>query len=91
MKKYARAVRPGLSFLAIAVLCLVPTVGSAQSAVDSEDFSGFLAEAKTGAVPLQKNAEEMNSFVHYMTHWSCETRGNSNSRQQTGRIHRKDE
>jgi hypothetical protein len=72
MKKYAKAVRPGLSFLAVAVLSLMPAMASAKSAPDSEEFSGFLAEARTEAVQLQKSAEEMNSFVHYTTNWKTE-------------------
>ena len=70
-EKYAKDVRLGLSFLAVAVLSLVPAMTSAQSAPDSEEFSGFLAEAKSEAAQLQKSAEEMNSFAHYTTH--CRT------------------
>ena len=72
MNKYARAVRPGWAFLAVAFLSLAPAVASARVVRDSEEFSGFLAEAKTEAAQLQKSAEEMNSFVHFSTQWSTE-------------------
>jgi hypothetical protein len=72
MNKYAQAVRPGLAFLAVALLYLAPAVASARSVKDSKDFSGFLAEARTEAVQLQKSAEEMNSFVLSRTNWETE-------------------
>jgi hypothetical protein len=72
MKKYAQAVRPGLAFVAVALLSLAPAMASARSVGDSEKFSGFLTEAKTEAAQLQKSAEEMNSFVHFNTHWRTE-------------------
>ena len=64
------AVRPGLSFLAIAILSLVALMRSAVSAPDSEAFSGFLAEAKRKGTQPQKSVE-LNS-VHYRTHWRTE-------------------
>lgn len=62
MKKYAKAVRPGLSFFAVAVLSLVPAMAPAQSAPDSEEFSGFLAEAKSEAAQLQKSKFGLTSI-----------------------------
>ncbi len=67
MKKYARVVKPGLAFLALAILAFVPAVASGKAVEDSEEFSGFLAQAKTEALLLQQSAEEMNSFVHLTT------------------------
>jgi hypothetical protein len=72
MNKYARAVRPGLAFVAVALMSLAPALASAQAVKDSEEFSGFLAQAKTEALLLQKSAEEMNSFVHSRTDWKTE-------------------
>jgi hypothetical protein len=72
MNKYAKSIRPGLAFLAVAFLSLAPAVASAQVAKDSQEFTGFLAEAKTEAVQLQKSTEEMNSFVHYTTNVATE-------------------
>lgn len=72
MKKYAQAVRPGLAFLAVAVLSLAPAIASARSVKDSEEVFGFLAEAKTEAVQLQKSAEEMNSFEPFRTNWKTQ-------------------
>jgi hypothetical protein len=72
MSKYVWAVRPGLAFVAVALLSLAPAMASARTVKDSEEFSGFLAEAKTEALQLQKSAEEMNSFVHARTSWHAE-------------------
>lgn len=72
MKEYAKAARPGLAFLAVALLSLAPAVASARSVGDSEEVSGFLAEAKTEALQLQKSTEEMNSFVHSRMSWQTE-------------------
>jgi hypothetical protein len=59
-------------FFAVAFLSLAPAVASAQSARDSEEFTGFLAEAKTEAVQLQRSTEEMNSFVHSRANFATE-------------------
>jgi hypothetical protein len=72
MNKYARAVRPGLAFVAVALLSLAPALASARTVKDSEEFSGFLAQARTEALQLQKSAEEMNSFVHARARWTSE-------------------
>jgi hypothetical protein len=72
MKKYARAVRPGLAFVAVALLSLAPALASAQTVKDSEEFSGFLAQAKSEALQLQRSAEEMSSFAHSRTDWRTE-------------------
>lgn len=72
MNTYSRAVRPGLAFVAVAILSLAPAVASARVVRDSEEFTGFLAEAKTEAAQLQKSAEEMSSFSHLNTNWSTE-------------------
>jgi len=72
MNNYAKPIRPGLAFLAVAFLSLAPAMASAQSARDSDEFTGFLAEAKTEAVQLQKSTEEMNSFVHSTTSFATE-------------------
>lgn len=72
MKEYTKAGRPGLAFLAVAALCLAPSVASARSVGDSEEVSGFLAQAKTEALQLQKITEEMNSFMHSRTSWQTQ-------------------
>jgi hypothetical protein len=72
MNKYVKPIRPGLAFFAIAFLSLAPALASAQSAKDSEEFSGFLAEAKTEAVQLQKSTEEMNSYPYSRANWVIE-------------------
>lgn len=72
MNNYAKSIRPGLAFLAVAFLSLAPAVASAQATKDSEEFTGFLAQAKTEAVQLQKSTEEMNSFVHSSTSFATE-------------------
>jgi hypothetical protein len=72
MKGYAKAVRLGLAFFAVAVLSLAPTVASARSVGDSEKVSGFLAEAKAEALQLQTITEEMNSFMHSRTSWQTQ-------------------
>lgn len=72
MKEYAKSAWTGLGFLAIAVLCLAPAVASARSIKDSEEVSGFLREAKTEALQLQKSTEEMNGFVHSRMSWQTE-------------------
>lgn len=72
MKEYAKAARSGLAFLAVAALCLVPSVASARSVGDSEEVAGFLAQAKTEALQLQKITEEMNSFEHSRTSWQTQ-------------------
>ncbi len=72
MKEYAKAARPGLVFLAVAVLSLAPAIASARSVGDSEEVSGFLAETKTEALQLQKSTEEMNSFEHSRINWQTE-------------------
>jgi hypothetical protein len=72
MNKYTQAVRPGLAFLAVALLSLAPAVASARSVRDSKEFSGFLAEAKAEAMQLQQSAEEMNSFAHSSTSWETQ-------------------
>src|ERR1700751_3513369 len=72
MKKYSQAVRPGLAFLVVAVLSSAPAIASSRSVKDSEEVFGFLAEAKTEAVQLQKSAEEMNSFEPFTTSWKTQ-------------------
>jgi hypothetical protein len=72
MTKYIKPIQPGLAFFAVAFLSLAPAVASAQATKDSEEFTGFLAQAKTEAVQLQKSTEEMNSFVHSSTSFATE-------------------
>ena len=72
MKEYSKAARPGLAFLAVAVLSLAPAVASARSVRDSEEVSGLLAEAKAEALQLQKSTEEMNSFEHSRISWQTQ-------------------
>lgn len=72
MKEYAKAARPGLALLAVAVLSLAPAIASARPVEDPEEVSGFLAEAKTEALQLQKSTDEMNSFVHSRMSWQTE-------------------
>jgi len=86
MNKYAQAVRLGLAFLAVALLSLVPAVASARSVRDSEEFSGFLAQAKTEALQLQKSAEEMNNFVHFTTNWKTEAAKISEIKQHVNKL-----
>lgn len=69
MNTRQKAIRPGLFFLAVALLSTVPIVSAAQSARDSEEVSGLLAEAKTESIQLKQDAEEMNSFVRSKTSW----------------------
>lgn len=72
MKEYTTLARMILAFLVVAILSLAPAMASARSVKDSEEVSGFLAEAKTEAVRLQKSAEEMNSFVLSRTSWETQ-------------------
>jgi hypothetical protein len=72
MKKYVQAVRPGLAFLAVAVLSVAPAMASTRPVKDSEEVFGFLAQAKAEAVELQKSAEEMNSFAPLTTSWQTQ-------------------
>jgi hypothetical protein len=72
MRKYEPALRPGLAFLAVAILSLTPAIASAKSVRDSEEVSRFFAEARTEALQLQRSAEEMNSFAHFNISWQTE-------------------
>lgn len=72
MQKYSQAVRPGLALLVVALLSVAPAIASARTVKDSEEVFGFLAEAKTVAVQLQKSAEEMNSFEPFRTNWKTQ-------------------
>ena len=58
-----RVVRRCVALLAVALFFMAPTKGVAQSSGDSEEVSGLLAEAKTEAIQLERDAEEMKSFV----------------------------
>jgi hypothetical protein len=71
MNRRTQMMQAGWAFVAVALLSLAPAVSSAQSR-DSEEFSGFLAQARTEALQLQRSAEEMNSFVHFRTNWNTE-------------------
>jgi hypothetical protein len=68
MNKYAKAMRSGWVFWAIALLSLMPTA-SARGFKDSEEVSGLLAQAKTEAVQLKQDTEEMNTFVRDKLSW----------------------
>lgn len=72
MNKYSRAVRPGLALVAVALLSLAPAVASARVVGDSEEFTGFLAQAKTEAAQLQRSAEELNSFQYSRISWQSQ-------------------
>ena len=69
MNTHTKSIHAGLALLAAAFLSMMPAIGVAQSAKDSEEVSGFLAEAKTEAIQLKQDAEEMNSFVRSKTSW----------------------
>lgn len=69
MNSHTSAIRSGLAFLAVAFLSVAPALAAAQSGKDSQEVSGFLAEAKTEAIQLKQDAEEMNSFVRAKTSW----------------------
>jgi ABC-type transporter Mla subunit MlaD len=69
MKRYARVLGPVAGFLAVGFLSLVPTIRAAQPSGDSKEVSSILADAKTEAVQLKQDAEEMNSFVHSGLSW----------------------
>lgn len=64
MNKYTQAVRPSFGVLAVALLSLAPMVASAQVVKDSPEFSGFLAQAKSEAVEVQRITEEMSTFTN---------------------------
>lgn len=64
MNKYRKAVGPSFGVLAVALLSLAPMVASAQAVKDSPEFSGFLAQAKSEAVEVQRVAEEMATFTN---------------------------
>ncbi len=86
MNNYAKAVRPRLAFLAVAFLSLAPAMASAQIAKDSEEFSGFLTQARAETLQLQKSAEEMNSFVHSNMSWETEAAKISEIRQHVNQL-----
>jgi hypothetical protein len=69
MNSYGKAIRPALAFLAIAFLLGTPALRAAQPVKDSEEVSGFLTDAKSEAIQLKQDAEEMNSFVRSKTSW----------------------
>jgi hypothetical protein len=62
MKKYTQAVRPGFAVLAVALLSFAPMLASARVTKDSPEFSGFLAQARSEAVQVQRISEEMYTF-----------------------------
>lgn len=64
-----RVIRPGLGLLAALFVALSPAIGAVNPVKDSEQVSGYLAKAKTQAIQLQKDAEEMNSFVWRSRSW----------------------
>jgi hypothetical protein len=64
-----RAIRRGLGLVAVALLAMAPAIRAANPPKDSEEVSGFLAEAKTEAIQLQFDAEELNNFAHSKTSW----------------------
>jgi hypothetical protein len=69
MNTHQKAIRSSLVFLAVALLSTAPVILAAQSAKDSEEVSGLLAEAKTESLQLKQDAEELNSFVRSKTSW----------------------
>lgn len=72
MRAEVRVVRPGLALLAILFMAIAPVMGAVNPVTDSEKVSGYLAEAKTQAIELQKDAEEMNSFVWTNNSWQTD-------------------
>jgi len=67
-----RVIRPGLGLLAILFVALSPAIGAINPVKDSEKVSGYLADAKTQAIQLQKDAEEMNGFVWSGRSWQTD-------------------
>jgi hypothetical protein len=71
MIKHLQSMRPGLAFLAVAFLSVMPAIAAAQSQ-DSDEFSGFLAQAKSEAVQVQQTAEEMYTLRFSKISWQTQ-------------------
>jgi hypothetical protein len=69
MSTNSRAMRPGLAFVVVALFALAPAVASARTVRDSEEFSRFLAGAKTEAAQVQQTAEEMFALKFSKVSW----------------------
>jgi hypothetical protein len=69
MSTNSRAMRPGLAFVVVALFALAPAVASARPVRDSEEFSRFLAGAKTEAAQVQQTAEEMFALKFSKVSW----------------------
>jgi hypothetical protein len=72
MLNQVRKVRASLALFAVALLSMAPAMASARVVRDSEEFSGFLAQAKSEAVQVQKIAEEMYSFRFGNVGWQIQ-------------------
>lgn len=69
MSGESRIPRVAIPFMAVVFLCVAPVIAGARPAGDYDDASGWLAQAKTEAVELQRDAEEMNTFLRDKTSW----------------------
>jgi DNA repair exonuclease SbcCD ATPase subunit len=69
MNTHQKTIRAALFFLAVSLLSVAPVTMGAQSAKDSEEVSGLLAEAKAESIQLKQDAEEMNGFVRSTKSW----------------------
>jgi hypothetical protein len=69
MNTNSRAMRPGMAFVVVALFALAPAVASARTVRDSEEFSRFLAGARTEAVQVQQTAEEMFALKFSKVSW----------------------
>jgi len=72
MNKYAWAKRAATGFLAIAALAVAPAIASAGVVRDSEEFNGYLAQARSEAVQVQRAAEEMYTYKFSKVSWQTQ-------------------
>jgi len=69
MSGESRVPRVAIPFMAVVFLCVAPVIASARPVGDYDEVSGWLAQAKTEAVELQRDAEEMNTFMRDKISW----------------------
>lgn len=62
----------GWALLAMALLAMAPAFGAVIQPKDSENVMGYLKDAQTQAIHLQKDAEDMNSFVWTRRSWQTD-------------------
>lgn len=72
MIQQVKMMRPRVAFVAVALLAMTPALASARVVRDSQEFSGFLAQARSEAVQAQKSAEEMYSFKFANVTWQTQ-------------------